>query len=315
MTTMATSSAERKSGPKFRAVCWQGWRVQLPRRWDPVKLEGDYSAGYALFADALRPRLGLKWQTPGQRKFDAAGAVRSAMNAEVGLLAADEARPLAMARGDWQASTLYIEPDPPGRDVWIAYSEISGRLLQVAYHAHRREHILAGMVLPSIADLSADRALPWAVFDLSCVIPGGMKLIGQRLHAGDLGLTFADRLQELTVRQIAVAQLALQRLPLDGWIKEQQRTTMRFYRPVGVMSDVTVKVDGREVQGRRARMARRRRYFWMRRRPVAFYTYALHDIDRDRIVILHGTDEPLIREIAGTLGAEVGGMTNANNDE
>ena len=43
-----------------------------------------------------------------------------------------------------------------------------------------------------------------------------MKLKSQTLNAGDLGLTFADKYHELTVRQIAVAQLALQRQPIDG---------------------------------------------------------------------------------------------------
>jgi hypothetical protein len=291
--------------PKSHRVAWQGWQIDLPRRWDPVKLEGDYSSGYALFADALRPRLGLRWSTPRKRgrKFDVAGAAARAMKVEVGHLAAGEAKPFEMS-GPWEGSTLYIEPQPPGRDVWIGYSKISCRLLQLAYHAHRREHILAGMVLPTIADFPADRATPWAVFDLSCVMPADMALVGQRLNAGDLGLTFADRWNRVTVRQIAVAQLALQRTPLDGWITEQQRTMSRHYRSVGVSSDVTVRVGGgRNVGGRRARMARRRRFGLLRWRLARKYvTFALHDDVRDRLVILHGTDEALLCAIAETFG-------------
>jgi hypothetical protein len=291
--------------PKSHRVAWQGWQIDLPRRWDPVKLEGDYAAGYALFADALRPRLGLRWSTPrkGRRKFDVAAAVAKAMREEVGQLAASEGKAFKMP-GAWDGSTLYIEPQPPGRDVWIGYSETSSRLLELAYHAHRREHILAGMVLPTIADFPSDRATPWAVFDLNCVIPADMALVGQRLNAGDLGLTFADRWNRVTVRQIAVAQLALQRTPLDGWITEQQRTMSRHYRAVGVSSDVTVSVGGgRNVTGRRARMARRRRFGLMRwRLPREYVTFALHDDVRDRVVILHGTDEALLSAIAATLG-------------
>jgi hypothetical protein len=268
-----------------------------------VKLEGDYAAGYALFADALRPRLGLRWSTPRKRKFDVAAAVAKAMREEVGQLAASEGKAFEMP-GAWDGSTLYIEPQPPGRDVWIGYSKTSGRLLQLAYHAHRREHILAGMVLPTIADFPADRATPWAVFDLSCVMPADMALVGQRLNAGDLGLTFADRWNRVTVRQLAVAQLALQRTPLDGWIAEQQRTMSRHYRAVGVSSDVNVRVGGgRSITGRRARMARRRRFGMMRwRLPREYVTFALHDDVRDRVVILHGTDEELLCAIAATLG-------------
>ena len=80
---------------KHRTICWQGWKLQLPRRWDPVKLEGDHAEGYALFADTLRPRLGLRWQTPKRkRRFDPDVAVRLALKNEVGQLAAAEARPV-----------------------------------------------------------------------------------------------------------------------------------------------------------------------------------------------------------------------------
>src|SRR5277367_4921958 len=110
---------------KHRVVCWQGWQIEMPRRWDPVKLEGDHAEGYALFADSLRPRLGLRWQTPKRkRKFNPDIAVRLALRNEVGQLAADEARPLAVIRGSdpFMTALLYIEPQPPGRDVLSLYS-------------------------------------------------------------------------------------------------------------------------------------------------------------------------------------------------
>jgi hypothetical protein len=69
-----------------------------------------------------------------------------------------------------------------------------------------------------------------------------------------------------------------------------------------VSSDVTVRIGDREILGRRARMARRRRFALMWWRPAEFVTYALHDESRDRIVILHVTDEPLLQEIAATVG-------------
>jgi hypothetical protein len=101
-----------------------------------------------------------------------------------------------------------------------------------------------------------------------------------------------------------VAQLALQRTPLDGWITEQQRTMSRHYRAVGVSSDVTASIaGGRNVTGRRARIKRRRRFGLMRwRLPREYVTFALHDDMRDRVVILHGTDDALLRAIAATIG-------------
>jgi hypothetical protein len=283
-----------------RAVAWQGWQLELPRRWDPVQLAGDAAAGHALFADAARPRLGLRWATPRRgRRFDAADAVRQAMVAEVGALAAAEATPV----GDWESPLLYVEPDPPGRDVWVAFSPSSGRLLTVACPVRRRDHVLAGLILPGLDEWSLDRAAPWAVFDLSVVVPGGMALTGRHLNAGDLSLSFADRRGvTLTVRQVALAEMALRHRTLDGWLADQQRPHARHYRVAGTPIDVTVAAAGRSLDGRQSQLARRRRFALATWRPRSWATVALHDPARDRLVILHGTDGDLLRTVAETVG-------------
>jgi hypothetical protein len=295
--------------PDKRTVAWQGWKLSIPRRWDPVKLEGDHAEGYALFADTLRPRLGLRWQTPRLPKktakkngMDAVSfAVQSALRNEVGQLAAAEAKEFA-AVGDWQSPLLYVEPQPPGRDVYSVFSRTSGRLLQMVYHAHRRENILAGSILPTLQDLPIDRAALWSIFDLNCVIPGGMQLKSHRLNAGDLGLSFADRFNEVTVRQIAVAQLALQRQPLDAWIRDQQKLNGRFHRSPGTIADISITIGTRELPARIGEMRRLMRYTWLWNQPRVLHTSGLFDSDRDRLVLLHGTDQSLLREIARTVG-------------
>ena len=297
---MTEGGVKTRAG-RARPVCWQGWRLHVPARWDPVKLEGDAAAGYALFADALRPRLGLRWQTPPGRtkaKFDPAAVVRAALEKEVGRLAAAEAAAFDPTGDGWGSPLLYVEPDPPGRDVWVGYSGPSGRLLTVVYHVHRREHPLASAVLPTLADDDADRAAAWAVFDLSCVVPAGMALTGQRLNAGDLALSFADRRgAQLTVRQIAVAHLALRRQPLARWVADQQKPLAKHYRPGPTEVGPSTAVG---------RLARRRRYLLARHHPPSLATLAVHDERRDRLVILHGTDESLLRVVAESVGAAVG---------
>jgi hypothetical protein len=307
----------KSKSEKHRIVCWQGWQIKMPRRWDPVKLEGDHNEGYALFADSLRPRLGLRWQTPRKpRRWQKTGSVpvfaemtdklvRDALRQEVGELAAAEAKPLESPEQQWVCPLLYSEPKPPGRDVFSGFSSTSGRLLQVAYHAHRREQILANVILPTLADLPADRATPWSIFDLSVVIPGEMRLKSQRLNVGDLGLTFADRQHQLTVRQIAVATLALQRQNLDGWIADQQQVHKRYHRGSGQFADTTLTIGNQERQARLSRATRRRRFFLVRSEPRELVTIAAHDESRDRIVILDGTDESLLQVVAATIGQAV----------
>src|SRR5882672_3367338 len=121
-------------GPSTGIFAWQGLKLEVPSSWNPLKLEGDYDNGYALIADLHRPRLGVRWITPARKKFDA----RRALVEEVGVLAADEAQ----KRGDdreWRDGLLYIEPDPPGRDVWVAQSKVSNRTIELVHHVQQRE--------------------------------------------------------------------------------------------------------------------------------------------------------------------------------
>jgi hypothetical protein len=284
-----------------RTILWQGWMLQLPRRWDAVKLEGDFALGHALFADASRPRLGLRWRLL-KKNADPEGAVIAALRAEVGQLAADEAKVIANGGELWESPVLYTEPKPPGRDVFVGYSYVSSRLLEVVYHASHRDNALASVILPTLADVPVERAVPWSIFDLSCVVPGGMPLRSHRLNAGDLGLTFADRyVCELTVRQIAIAKLALQRQPLDGWIADQQKLSRRYHQPTGVFSDAKLMLAGGEASGRMSRMSLRLRYCLLNQ-PRQLTTIALHDEPRDRLIVLHGSDESLLQVIAPSVG-------------
>jgi hypothetical protein len=287
-------------------VAWQGWRLGLPRRWDPVKLEGDATAGHALFADAVQPRLGVRWQTPRARRFDAATAVRRTLTDEVGQLAVAEATSLAPPVGDWESPLLYVEPDPPGRDVWVAYSPTSNRLVSLACHVRRREHVLAHSILPTVADLPLDRAAPWSVFGLNLIVPGGFALAARQLNAGDLSLTFTDRRGAVvTARQIAVADLALQRKPLDWWIADQMKDRRRHYRAAGPTSDARLAIGGRPLDARRAVVRRRRRFALATWHPPVLVTLAVHDPERDRLVLLSGTDDDLLRAVADSIGTAV----------
>lgn len=272
------------------SFAWQGWSLKLPGRWNPVKLEGDYARGYVLITDMDRPRLAMRWSTVTMRSFDAHAWAKRAMREEVGQLAADEARAIDMADTNWTAPLLYTEPKPPGRDVWVARSAASGRLVEVVYHAHRRERVLADQVLPTLLDQDSAGPMRWAVFDLSCTAPAGFRLESHVLNAGDLSLSFAKHRQRLVIRQIAVASLALQRLPIEGWLARQEASASKYYRPDGEPRETPT--------GMTRRMTRRRRFAWMRWRPAELFTLIAHDVVRDRIVIIQSTDEALAHDLS-----------------
>ena len=88
-----------------------------------------------------------------------------------------------------------------------------------------------------------------------------------------------------------------------AWITDQQKTSGRHHRPTGVFADVKVSVNQRDLTGRMSHMRRRRRYALLWDLPVAYTTIALHDADRDRLILLHGPDESLLRVIAATVSS------------
>jgi hypothetical protein len=313
MTTFMKPAADITSARARRSrlvLAWEGWQVQIPGRWSPTKLSGDYRQGYALFADLHRPRLGLRWHTPRKRKFDSSAWSAKAMREEVGQLAAAEASPHAIA--GWEGPLLFAEPEPPGRDVWMGYSPVSGRTLQVVYYAHRRERVLTEVVLPTLRDLPRGQPMAWSIFELSAIVPRDLPMRTHRLNAGDLSLTFGNDRRLGTVRQIAVATLALQRMGIEKWLLQQQRMAGKYYRVVGKPTEVTLSVgggggdgqEGRPAKGVKGRSVRRRRFFFLFRHARELFTYAMHDAERDRLVLVQASDDNLARSLAAACGAE-----------
>ena len=297
---------------------WQGLSLALPVDWNPLKLEGDWDEGYALFADLTRPRLGVRWKRV-KVKTTAEALVDRSLRDEIGQLAAAEAVEHSPPAGSpWESPRLYLEPDPPGRDVWAAFSETSSRLVQVVHHADRRGTLLADRLLPTLADAPPDGSQRWAVFELSCVAPPGFALSDRTLNAGDLSLTFErarsrkwlgllDPPRRMTVRQIAVASLALIRRPLGAWLAAQQGTQKKYYA-VGPLkrrppkSVTIVADDGRPLVGLVRTVRRRSRYGWSPRVAPRLVTFALHDESRDRLLLAQGHDKAALRRLVKTVG-------------
>ena len=160
---------------------WQGWKLDLPDGWNPVKLQGDYVRGHALIADMHRPRLGLHWTSPG-RKFDADLWAQRHWWKRSDSLASDEAR--SCPTGLWKSAMLYLELAPPGRDVWVAHSTVSGRTIEIVCHVDENDDRCIDDLLLSLTDYPSDGPLPWAVFDLSCQTPANWRLTADAIERG-----------------------------------------------------------------------------------------------------------------------------------
>lgn len=288
---------------KRQSFAWHGWRLEVPREWNPVRIEGGWDSGFVLFADLHRPQLGLRWSRVNEQRLEPHDLCRRAMRDEVGALAAEESKPLALPGRDWSACLLYVEPSPPGRDVWIAHSPKSGRIVELIHHVNNPANALESAIVPNLKDLAPAGPMHWAAFDLRCTVPPGMRLKSHHFSAGDLTLLFKQANQMLSVREIAVAKLALSRMPLEKWLAREQPSL--HYRPGGPVVESNHRcTDGRQLIGIIQPMARRRRFFFMRWLPARSVTAAYHDADRDRLVLLRASDEALLEQVAQSVGCD-----------
>jgi hypothetical protein len=275
---------------------WQGWIISLPDGWNPMKLEGNFDAGYALIADVFRPRLGLRWTTPG-RRFDPAVWAKSAMIEEVGTLAAEEAQ--VCPSDCWKGAMLFTEPQPPGRDVWVAWGNVSGRTIELVHHVVDGEASYLEQLRRDLTDSEPAGELAWAVFDLSCTTPPDWRLDSMRLNAGDMRLSFTNNSHRSSVRQLAIAHLALKRMSLDKWLAQEQRPHENNYR---ITSSAAPVLFGREgLKGLSCRM-QRRRGLWRRRLPPEIHMLALEDTRRGKLLMLEADAGASAEKLARTVG-------------
>jgi hypothetical protein len=266
----------------LHTLCWQGWRIALPPDWSPVKIEGDFATGAVMIADLHEPRMAIRWATP-DRRFRLESWMTQTLRAEIGTLMeqkATEYRP----GGSWTGGRLFVEPEPPGRDVWVGQSEPSSRLVQVSMQSKKVSQTLRDTILPSIADEPTSGPRRWAIFDLRCTVPDGFALSSHRLNAGDLALTFRQKRQVATVRQIGPATLALARQPLERWIAGYACGWQKTYRELE--SDDTSLT-----------LRRRRRYVFARWLGPRRWIKTRLDESRDRLVLIDAETERLADEL------------------
>ena len=287
---------------KTQPFAWQGWRMRVPTSWNPVALAGDFAKGHALLAESGEPRLGVRWSFIDARHVTEE-TLRRVIREEVSDDAAKHAQPCpALEQPNDRADILlHLERHPPGRNVLVWWSGASERLLELVHHATVRDDVFEGEVVRWLGDVSCLKMRPVAVFDLVCRVPSDLPLKLHQLNAGDLSLEFADGRRYVVVRQIAVAQLALHRLPLAQWLAEQQRGRGPRYRAAGEPSPLELTLrDGRAVSGLIGRMRRRLSFL-----GGECVTLALHDEARDRLVFVEASDEALARDVAETVGCDI----------
>lgn len=282
----------------YQLLAWHGLALPLPEDWSPVKIDGDGAKGSIVIADLHASRLAIRWQTIKRpARFDAEAWARSAIVAEVGQLMLEKSTPFAPdAADEWAGGRLFVEPEPPGRDVWVGFHRPSSRAVEVVHQTKRWSRTLEEIVA-SLRGATNE----WSIFDLSCRVPDGWALQRQRLNAGDLTLTFGKGRDTLVVRQIAPAALALARQPMEKWLEQHARLWNKTY--AGRMA--TESID----DGLAKTFERRRRFCFARWLEPRRVIVAANDRARDRLVIVDASSRALADQVLATVGRRLEGVT------
>ena len=280
----------------LQIIAWHGLSLNVPATWNPVRIEGDYDRGSLLLADLSSPRLGVRWRKAA--RGDPAAWADKALRDELGTLSAAEAVNVAMASpDDWKVARLYLDDEPPGRDVFVGWSARSGRVVEIVYNVAERDYALSDDILPTLADTTPESAQTWSIFGLTLSTPPGLLLQSFALNAGDLSLTFADKNAQTTLRRIGPASLALSRQPLSRWLSALSKAQKKMYRAPPNGDSTTLAARGRSLPGLHATISRRRRLCWAWFVPKQMTAMAIHDTANDRLLIGSSPNESLLRKM------------------
>jgi len=181
------SVADTRSSPLVNHLGWQGWQVDLPTEWNPLRLSGSARAGTVVVADLERPRVELDWRrvrSIGGADLSRAGGSRRHTSlswkplagAAVGAGIIDGRRAVA-ENGDVLALLLSGE---------------SRRLLFVRIASEPGGNVepTADRILAAIADAGGASSVPWCVYGFAWSVPAGFQLSSHRFAAGRAALTF-----------------------------------------------------------------------------------------------------------------------------
>ncbi len=203
-------------------LAWAGWRLELPRACEPLKLSGTPDKGQMIVGDNDCAMLLLQWtRAPRRGAFDGRAWVVERLR-KLGLHPGDRppAREHFTACG-WARAVQTEEGKQTTH--WFGYDRRAGLLLRVTVNGVLPEALreaLEEQVLPTLRPLPEDEPSTWSMYEISFVAPAGFALSQRHLYSGDVALEFARGADAtLLLRQVYPGDLALGRRTPEQWLE------------------------------------------------------------------------------------------------
>jgi hypothetical protein len=307
----------------WRRFGWQQMELAAPSDWYLSKVAAERAAGELWLADALMPRLQVKWlDATRQKSVDTGDTLKR-------YLAGIE-RAARRRRLDWEQERDVRLVSRGGRDVsslegfhfrsemeaWgvIWYNPESLRVTLAQVNGPPDEPGLKGLarkVLGTLHDAPRGERCLWTAYDLACAVPLAFALAGQTMETGHTELNFTrGRQQEtLTFARYGLAAIALERArDLGDWAWQQRWKTWHHFRLERAVTTVAGCPAVAFTGLRRSRVDRfRQRAFSYlgARYTIALSALVWHSVEANALLVVEQLRDPRDPDLVPALAEHV----------
>ncbi|MCG3178468.1 MAG: hypothetical protein BIFFINMI_00795 [Phycisphaerae bacterium] len=302
------------SNPRSPWLAWGSWRMRIPPRWRPVKIEGDSRGGRIYLGADEAMVLQVKWRRMQAENFDPHAWIRTRLASDASAAVPQEQTPRTddFPLAAWAPRVASADGNKAA--LWYGWSPRARLVLELVFNVTDDRSVARtaeDLLLPSLGSAAADEPGVWAVYGASFRSPPGLELVGRELFPGRISLRLASGGRVMALQQLFPAELSLSRRELGRWVgympfRERRR---RAGPPDGEPCEF--ESLGRSLPGVIRYSYKQFGYpmHWIaRRRNVAAVA---HDAELDRLLLAEldspgGWDEDAVREAIAAMNWDRG---------
>jgi hypothetical protein len=202
-------------------LAWANWRLTMPGAWHPLKLAGTQQKGQMIVGNHEGPLFIINWERPSTASYDGAKWIAGRFK-KLGVRPADNPPAKAhFTECGWARDVQTREGSESTQ--WLGYSHPARLLIGFSVNgmipeATRKQ--VVRHVLPTLTTSAREEETTWAMHNVSFSSPAGFELSQRKLFSGDIALEFSKgKHEELLLRQVYPAELALQRRHMEKWLE------------------------------------------------------------------------------------------------
>jgi hypothetical protein len=202
-------------------LAWANWRLTMPGAWHPLKLTGTQQKGQMIVGNHEGPLFIIKWERPSTASHDGAKWIANRFK-KLGVRPAEDPPAKAhFTECGWARDVQTREGYESTQ--WLGYAQPARLLLGVSVNGMIPEatrNQVVRKVLPTLTTSAIAEETIWAMHNVSFRSPAGFELSQRKLFSGDIALEFSKgKHEELLLRQVYPAELALQRRQMEKWLE------------------------------------------------------------------------------------------------